>query len=417
MPALRTRLILSILVLVLVAGACGGDENSTPGSPEEARPDFASPETPTQDDISDEPQDSARDAIFSQPVVLLGNRFGWCSDVEDVWATNEAALASLLTVEANYEEALDAYETTTDELDRAEAWQALEDLGRSYNEQLDEAHDALTEAVRQLHDARRARGGQPEDIAYVRAWEALVAADPEVAQLAAAIDPRFSTPTTTVAPVDIYAFDSDHIIYALGLVVEYLANSGSSGAAEEAAYAVYSQADSAVVAESLHTVSVAASLAALDARPDILPPERNSYMARAALDFLLPAGGVPLRPYDAEAYDAAFSIAPDDPHLGSYYVDFAKTPDQIVAPDGEAFWFAYAARTRAIGAALPATIEIVQAIADRQEAEYQAAVERQREEAESEKAAEEALQSALETLASGSDAYTVFKRSFEESCR
>ena len=251
----------------------------------------------------------------------------------------------------------------------------------------------------------------------MRAWEALLAADPEVAQLAAAIDPRFSTPTTTVAPVDIYAFDSDHIIYALGLVVEYLANSGNSGAAEEAAYAVYSQADSAVVAESLHAVSVTASLEALDARPDILPPERNSYMARAALDVLLPAGGVPLRPYDAEAYDAAFSASTGNVHSGSSYVDFATDPDQPTPADDEAFYAAYAARTRAIGAALPATIELVQAIAARQEAEYQAAVERQRAEEEREKAAEEALQSALEALASGSDAYTVFKRSFEESCR
>ena len=125
-----------------------------------------------------------------------------------------------LTVEANYEEALDAYETTTDELDRAEARQALDDLGRSYNELLDEAQEALDEAVWQLHDARRAQGGQPEDIAYQRAWEALLAADPDLADLSAAVGVRSSgstsiaTPTTTAAPTNIYAFGSDDIIYA-----------------------------------------------------------------------------------------------------------------------------------------------------------------------------------------------------------
>ena len=203
-------------------------------------------------------------------------------------------------------------------------------------------------------------------------------------------------------------------------MVEYLANSGGSkqsGAAEEAAYAVYSQADIAVVAESLQAASVTASLEALDARQDILPPERYSYMARAALDVLLPAGGVPLRPYDADAYDAAFSVAPGDSHLGSFYVDFVNDPDQPTSADDEAFYAAYAARTRAIEAALPATIELVQAIAARQEAEERAAAERQREVVEREKAAEEALQAALEDLATGSDAYTIFKRSFEESCR
>ena len=162
----RRPLACAVICLLVLASGCGSDEDSTPGSPEDARPEFASPETPSQDDISDESQDSLQAAISSQPVVLLGNRFGWCSDVEDVWATNEATLATLLTVEANYEEAIADYEATTDELDRAEARQALEDLGRSYNELLDEAQEALDEAVWQLHDARRAQGGQPEGIAY-----------------------------------------------------------------------------------------------------------------------------------------------------------------------------------------------------------------------------------------------------------
>ena len=415
----RRPLACAVICLLVLASGCGSDEDSTPGSPEDARPEFASPESPSQDDISDESQDSLQAAIFSQPVVLLGNRFGWCSDVEDVWATLEATLATLLTVEANYEAAIADYETTTDELDRAEARQALEDLGRSYNELLDEAQEALDEAVWQLHDARRARGGQPEGIAYRRAWEALLAADPEVAGLSAAVDPRSSAPTTTAAPFDPNAIGQDDIIRILGLVVEYLADSDSSGdserASEEAAYAVYSQADSAAVAESLHAASFGAVEAVSEVR--VVGPARLNHMARAALDVLLPAGGAALMPYDAEAYDAAFSPGTGNVHNGSYYVDFVRNPDQPIPADDDAFWFAYAARTRAIEAALPATIELVQAIVAQQEAEDQAAAKRQREEAEREKAAEEALQAALETLATGSDAYTMFKRSFEASCQ
>ena len=423
MPALRTRFILSILVFVLVAAACGGDENGTPGSSEDARPEFTAPETPSQDDISDEPQDSLQAAISSQPVVLLGNRFGWCSDVEDVWATLEATLATLLTVEANYETAIADYEASTDELDRAEARQALDDLGRSYNELRDEAQEALDEAVWQLYDARRAQGGQPEGIAYRRAWEALLAADPEVAGLSAAVGVRSSgstsiaTPTTTAAPVDPSPISQDDIISVLGFVGEYLADSGGSEqsrASEEAAYAVYSQADSAAVAESLHAASFGAVEAVSEVR--VVGPDRLNHMARAALDVLLTVGGAALMPYDAEAYDAAFSAGTGNVHNGSHYVDFVRNPDQPIPADDDVFWFAYAARIRAIEAALPATIELVQAIAARQEAEDQAAAERQREEAEREKAAEEALQAALETLATGSDAYTMFKRSFEESC-
>ena len=192
-----------------------------------------------------------------------------------------------------------------------------------------------------------------------------------------------------------------------------------SGAAEEAAYAVYSQADSAAVAESLQAV-FRPCIARSASTPEVRHPRpraTSAHMARAALDVLLPAGGAVLMPYDAEAYDAAFSAGTGNVHNGSYYVDFVRNPDQPTPADDDAFWPAYIARTRAIEAALPATIELVQAIAARQEAEDQAAAKRQREEAEREKAAEEALQAALETLATGSDAYTIFKQSFEESCR
>lgn len=422
----QNRLILAILAFGLVAAACGGgDDSAPPSSGDDASETFATSDADPLNSTSDtEPQDSSQPGASSQPVVLLGDRFGWCSDVQSVWAAYESTFATLLTVEANYEAAIAAYEASTDELDRAEARQALDDLGRGYDERLDEAQEALTEAVWQLHDARRAQGGQPEGIAYRRAWEALLSADPDVAGLSAAVGVRSSgstsiaTPTTTAAPVDIHAISQDNIISVLGFVGEYLADSGGSeqsGASEEAAYAVYSQADSAAVAESLHAAAFGAVEAVREVR--IVGPDRPSYMARAAVDVLLTVGGAALMPYDAEAYDAAFSAGTGNVHNGSHYVDFVRNPDQPTPADDDAFWPAYTARTRAIEAALPATIELVQAIAARLEAEAQAEASRRREAAERQRTAEEALQAALEELAEGSDAYTSFKRSFEGSCQ
>ena len=50
MPALRTRLILSILVFVLVAGACGGDNNTDPAD----RASEATPQTFTTSESASE---------------------------------------------------------------------------------------------------------------------------------------------------------------------------------------------------------------------------------------------------------------------------------------------------------------------------------------------------------------------------
>ena len=404
MPALRTRLILSILILVLVAGACGGDENSTPGSPEDARPEFSSPETPSQDDISDESQDSLQAAIFSQPVVLLGNRFGWCSDVEDVWATLEATLATLLTVEANYEAAIADYETTTDELDRAEARQALNEAERDYNELRGKNQQALTNAAYQLRQARRAQGDQPEDIAYQRAWSALLSADPEVAALSGAVPEESRVPTTTAAPWP----DDSNILARVINYKEVYSGPGVrvwNGAAEEAAHGVYSQADSALIAQALHAAAPQAARAAhqLDTR-------QARDRSQAAYHVLLTAGGAVLAPYDAAAYEAADGTDPNISSRADFYADYVQNLDlngMIVGND--LFWAVFASRVRVIEAALPAAIDLAQLTDDLRAAEAQAERARQQQ-------AEQALQDALAVAAEGSDAYTTFKRSFQESC-
>ena len=70
----------------------------------------------------------------------------------------------------------------------------------------------------------------------------------------------------------------------------------------------------------------------------------------------------------------------------------------------------YIERHGAVHDALPVALELAREATAALEAAEQAERTRQRE-------AEQALQAALEELAEGSDAYTRFKRSFEESCQ
>ena len=150
----------------------------------------------------------------------------------------------------------------------------------------------------------------------------------------------------------------------------------------------------------------------------------------AALFFLLAAGGSALASYDAAAYEAAAATDPASTRNPDSYADyfqrfvFSNGDDYSQAvvsfldvdPDADLFWSTYASRTRVIQAALSAALELARqadAALDTeiaaQRAEAQAEQERQQE-------ARQALWAALEELARGSEPYTAFKRSFQESC-
>ena len=222
----RTRLIAAVVAFVLVAAACGGDEGSTPGSPEDARPDFASPEAPSQDDISDDPQDSARDAVLSQPVVLLGNRFGWCSDVQAVWDAHDQALGALVAAEAEHEEAVAAYEAATDELDRGEAREIVEATQGGVRRVTDEYQQAVGDAVAQLRWARLATDDSTEGIAYRRAWLALSEESPQIREAVTDLENAEANAQRANAEVD----QARHALRVAGDVHKTLSDiSGSDG--------------------------------------------------------------------------------------------------------------------------------------------------------------------------------------------
>ena len=468
----RNRLTLAILAFVLVAAACGGGDDSAPsgsgddtlsetfttsdagqeGLPEvsseadatttegeqmgSAAPDSASGDDPLDSTSDTEPQDSSQPGASSQPVVLLGDRFEWCSDMEAEWTNREQTVSNFLASEAGYEEVLAAYESATDELDRAEIRETLNEAERRYNESHDKFQQALAGAAHQLRRARRTYGDRPEDIAVQRAWAALLSADPELAALSAAVpddpDPMVAVPVPPrrLTPVEILAELQDDTPRLL------------NGAAQGAAREVYSQADRALIAEVLATTAVEiAQIVNEAAAADMSGEERGVYFAEDlsnASHILHYLAGSVLEPFDAAAYGAARAADPnastmviDSPDAyvrsithDSVYVEYRMMSEDII--DGDPTYYryligewptsddialaTYAERVQAVYDALPVALESAREATAALQAAEQAEWTRQRD-------AEQALQAALEELATGSDAYTTFKRSFEESCQ
>ena len=459
----RNRFILAILAFVLVAAACGGDDSdpadqaadtapatsatdSGSGDSSEADPDGTQQDAAAPDTASDaepldstsgtEPQDSSQPETFSQPVVLLGDRFAWCADVEAVWTNHEQTVANFLASESEYEEVLAAYESAADELDRAEIRETLNETERSYNESHDKFLQVLTGAAFRLRQARGTYGDRPEDIAVQRAWAALLSADPELAALSAAVpddpDPKIAVPRQ---PAPVFP---DEVLADLQRPPQRWFNR----VAQEAAREVYSQADRALIAEALAMTAVEIAQIANEAAVAGMSGEmRDVYFAEDlsnASHILHYVAGSVLAPFDAAAYGAARAA---DPNVSTMVIDSPDAYVRSITDEGiDMFgtWISmeasgggptyyrylvgewpasddialatYIERKGAVYDALPAALELAREATAALEAAEQAERARQRE-------AEQALQAALEELAEGSDAYTSFKRSFEESCQ
>ena len=63
-------------------------------------------------------------------LVRLGDRFGWCADIQRTWDWLAEIQGQVDAVEAARLDAQAALEAATDDLDRAEALQALESAER-----------------------------------------------------------------------------------------------------------------------------------------------------------------------------------------------------------------------------------------------------------------------------------------------
>lgn len=135
---MRTRLILvsPMLAVALSAAACGGDDTAEEAPQpisEVATGDTDQPGTTTvldnaeqrnQADAAPEPEPEPEPA--PAPVrVPLGDRFSWCADIEALGEEQEQAQARFDEAEASLLAAQDVLAAATDELDRAEAQDAV----------------------------------------------------------------------------------------------------------------------------------------------------------------------------------------------------------------------------------------------------------------------------------------------------
>ena len=115
--------------------------------------------------------------------VLLGDRFEWCSYVETLWAADAVAYEAHQSALTALGRAEDAYNAATDDLDRAEAQQAIQDA-REVLEMTEWAHTGGREALREdlalANPTLREAPQHSREVAYVRAWSAFMsAADPD----------------------------------------------------------------------------------------------------------------------------------------------------------------------------------------------------------------------------------------------
>ena len=92
---------------------------------------------PTQDartgasaTAADEPPGAQQPAAAAP--VRLGERFAWCAKVQALWDAQDEARANTETAALTHEAAIGIYAAATDDLDRAEASEAVDDAYAAY---------------------------------------------------------------------------------------------------------------------------------------------------------------------------------------------------------------------------------------------------------------------------------------------
>ena len=186
----RTRLVVVTLIAALVAASCGSDDrtedrsDASPTGPSADIPDVtfvvpADSEDPPED--PPEPDAAQPDAPWepTQPDsvaerVRLGSRFEWCAHIQAVWDAHTAASAREAKAASMWAAAVEAHDTATDELDKAEAAIVLRDAHDAYSDARSDADEHVNAAIEPLLRSVARGGADPIDIAYRRAWEEFV---------------------------------------------------------------------------------------------------------------------------------------------------------------------------------------------------------------------------------------------------
>lgn len=187
----RTRsIIVAMLAFSVLAASCGGNEDSSQepadastGVSEAAVGEAEQPDSATLDSATEPAEQADADPEPELAAVRLGERFPWCANIQASWDIHTEARTQLDAAETALQEAQIAVDSATDELDMAEAEQALEAASAARAD----AAATLTgtaRAVASLLDPDRAPADDTEAVAVQRAAEAWRAsADPAVVKL------------------------------------------------------------------------------------------------------------------------------------------------------------------------------------------------------------------------------------------
>ena len=193
MPRPRFTIPAMMLAVSLLAAGCGGGQQDASEEPDDARADGVSevatsdgdqPDTTVRESAEQTEQPDADTEPEPEPApVRLGSRFMWCFRLQADWDRHSQAQAQFDDAEAALLEAREALATATDELDRAEAQDALDDAERRYEDLTDHLADVNDGTSRILLPGREG-SEDTETIALGRAREVFrAAADPAVLEL------------------------------------------------------------------------------------------------------------------------------------------------------------------------------------------------------------------------------------------
>ena len=131
-PRLRARVVLVVSLLVLVG--CGGDDDDTDASDDGNTASLAVTDdnavgagsTAGSDADVTVVDDSTAAATTPAAPVRMGDRFRWCDSVQSRWDSQVRHRAEVEAAAVAYEAAVGVYEAASDDLDRAEAQEALD---------------------------------------------------------------------------------------------------------------------------------------------------------------------------------------------------------------------------------------------------------------------------------------------------
>lgn len=183
MPRTRIRSFVAHLAVVLIAVACGGDDLSDQPGPEIAEPVIEVAADDAGHGATDQ-RDTIPGAVTDFAVPRLGDRFPWCTDVQQAWDSNADGLRDALAAATDFNEAAAVFRDAVDELDRAAALEemdALEDRARDRfgayadYESFDTRAGAMSAFRTEIDRLNRGAEGT-KGVAYARAREAFEAA-------------------------------------------------------------------------------------------------------------------------------------------------------------------------------------------------------------------------------------------------